>query len=92
MRGSQTLMAKMKAMTAKPLSSYSHEWKVLPQQLVAIAPDASRKPPLPEGMVGFPAALSSSASQASRSKAATTSASTCSIRGKIRRAASTNTP
>ena len=23
----QQLMAKMKAMTAKPLSSYSHEWK-----------------------------------------------------------------
>ena len=31
------LMSPMKAMTAKPLSSYSHEWKMLPQQLVEIA-------------------------------------------------------
>jgi gamma-glutamyl hercynylcysteine S-oxide synthase len=31
------LMEKMKPMTAKPLASYSHEWKPLPQQLVEIA-------------------------------------------------------
>ncbi len=29
--GIQTLMSKMKDLTAKPLASYSHEWKVLPQ-------------------------------------------------------------
>ena len=34
---SQRLMEKMKQMTAKPLASYSHEWKPLPQQLVEIA-------------------------------------------------------
>src|SRR3984885_4899626 len=31
------LMEKMKPMTVKPLASYSHEWKPLPQQLVEIA-------------------------------------------------------
>jgi len=46
----QALMSKMKEMTAKPLASYSHEWTVLPQQIVPIAgtksPSAS-----PDGMV-----------------------------------------
>ncbi|HEY2468522.1 MAG TPA: SUMF1/EgtB/PvdO family nonheme iron enzyme [Terracidiphilus sp.] len=32
------LMAKMTAMTAKPLSEYSHQWTALPQKLVEIAP------------------------------------------------------
>ena len=31
------LMAKMAAMTAKPLAGYSHEWTALPQKLVEIA-------------------------------------------------------
>jgi gamma-glutamyl hercynylcysteine S-oxide synthase len=31
------LMAQMKSLTEKPLSSYSHEWKFLPQHLVEIA-------------------------------------------------------
>ncbi|QEE28801.1 formylglycine-generating enzyme family protein [Terriglobus albidus] len=31
------LMGKMKEMTAKPLSSYSHEWQALPQHAVEIA-------------------------------------------------------
>jgi formylglycine-generating enzyme required for sulfatase activity len=47
------LMSKMKAMTATPLSSFSHEWKPLSQQLVEIArtqPAAST----PEGMVKIP--------------------------------------
>jgi gamma-glutamyl hercynylcysteine S-oxide synthase len=46
----QALMAKMQAMTAKPLSSYSHEWQPLLQHIVdipATAPAASA----PEGMV-----------------------------------------
>ena len=47
----QALMSKMKEMTAKPLAGYSHEWKVLPQQIVPIA--ATKPPP-----------VSSSASQA----------------------------
>ena len=33
----QKLMAKMKQLTAQPLASYSHEWKVLHQQMVPIA-------------------------------------------------------
>jgi len=32
----QALMAKMKELTARPLASYSHEWKVLPQQIIPI--------------------------------------------------------
>jgi formylglycine-generating enzyme required for sulfatase activity len=49
----QKLMSTMKEMTAVPLSSYSHEWKVLPQQMVdtaATQPASS----LPDGMVKIP--------------------------------------
>jgi iron(II)-dependent oxidoreductase len=49
----QKLMSAMKAMTRAPLASYSHEWKVLPQQMVEIAatrPAASA----PAGMVAIP--------------------------------------
>jgi gamma-glutamyl hercynylcysteine S-oxide synthase len=47
------LMAKMKTMTAQPLSSYSHEWKVLPQHVTEIA---ATKPAsgAPDGMVKIP--------------------------------------
>jgi formylglycine-generating enzyme required for sulfatase activity len=38
----QSLLSKMKTMTAKPLASYSHEWNVLPQQIVPIT---GTKPP-----------------------------------------------
>jgi iron(II)-dependent oxidoreductase len=38
----QKLMAKMKELTATPLVAYSHEWKVVPQQIVPIA---GTKPP-----------------------------------------------
>ena len=50
----QTLMSKMKELTAKPLASYSHEWRVLPQQIVPIA---ATKPVsvTPAGMVKIPA-------------------------------------
>lgn len=50
----EALMAKMKAMTATPLASYSHEWKVLPQQIVPIE---ATKPAggTPDGMVKIPA-------------------------------------
>ena len=44
------LMGKMKTMTAKPLSSYSHEWQPLPQHIVEIAPSA-RATSAPEKMV-----------------------------------------
>jgi formylglycine-generating enzyme required for sulfatase activity len=49
----QTLMSKMSEMTAKPLDTYSHEWKVLPQQIVPIA---ATKPPTgsPKDMVKIP--------------------------------------
>jgi len=53
--GMQTLMTKMKEMTATPLATYSHEWKVLPQEIVPIA---ATKPAVgsPAGMVKIPAA------------------------------------
>jgi iron(II)-dependent oxidoreductase len=44
------LMGKMKGMTAKPLSSYSHEWQALPQHIVEIAPSAGAAS-APEKMV-----------------------------------------
>jgi iron(II)-dependent oxidoreductase len=46
----QTLLTKMKAMTAKPLADYSHEWHSLGQQLVEISPTAPATT-TPEGMV-----------------------------------------
>jgi gamma-glutamyl hercynylcysteine S-oxide synthase len=53
--GVQALMSKMKGLTAKPLATYSHEWKVLPQQIVPIA--ATRIPSgSPVDMVKIPAA------------------------------------
>jgi len=48
------LMAKMKSMTAQPLSGYSNVWKTLPQELVEVRPT----PPAsstPEGMIRIPA-------------------------------------
>ncbi len=50
-----TLMAKMKFLTASPLSSYPHEWKVLPQQIIPIQPTKAASS-VPEGMVKIPAA------------------------------------
>jgi formylglycine-generating enzyme required for sulfatase activity len=44
------LMEKMKVMTAKPLSSYSHEWHALPQQMVEI-PSTAPAASAPEGMI-----------------------------------------
>ncbi len=52
----QTLIAKMREMTAKTLQSYSHEWTVLPQQIVPIAGTKPPAPAIPEGMVKIPAA------------------------------------
>ena len=52
--GIQALMSSMKEMSAKPLASYSHEWTVLPQQIVPIA--ATKTPSQePAGMVKIPA-------------------------------------
>ncbi len=51
----QKLMAQMRGMTAKPLSSFSNERKVLPQQIVAMA--ATRVPAsAPPGMIKIPPA------------------------------------
>ena len=49
----QRLMSTMKGMTKTSLASYSHEWKMLPQTMVAIA---ATKPAgkTPEGMVKIP--------------------------------------
>jgi formylglycine-generating enzyme required for sulfatase activity len=52
--GLQNLMKRMKAMTEKPLASFSNEWKPIPQQLVEIAP-AKSAPAAPEGMIKIPA-------------------------------------
>ncbi len=46
-------LAKMKTMSAKPLSSYSDEWKYLPQTLVEIKPTAATAS-APQGMVKIP--------------------------------------
>jgi iron(II)-dependent oxidoreductase len=48
------LMTKMKAMTATPLTAFSHEWAFLPQQ---IAPMTATKPPAgtPADMIKIPA-------------------------------------
>jgi formylglycine-generating enzyme required for sulfatase activity len=48
-------LAEMKVLTAKPLKEFSHEWKALPQQLVAI-PSTPRSATAPAGMVAIPAA------------------------------------
>jgi len=51
----QSLLPKMKQMTSTPLASYSHDWKVLPQQIVPIKPtDAATS--TPTDMVRIPAA------------------------------------
>jgi formylglycine-generating enzyme required for sulfatase activity len=49
------LMSRMKAMTAEPLSSFSHEWKMLPQQQVEI-PLTSSASAAPKNMVRIPGA------------------------------------
>jgi iron(II)-dependent oxidoreductase len=53
--GIQKLMAKMKELSATPLATYSHEWKVVPQQILPIA---AVKPPTgsPADMVKIPEA------------------------------------
>jgi formylglycine-generating enzyme required for sulfatase activity len=48
------LMSKMKTMSAQPLSSYSHEWKVLPQHVAEIAATKAVSG-APDGMVKVPA-------------------------------------
>ncbi|MBO9709344.1 MAG: SUMF1/EgtB/PvdO family nonheme iron enzyme [Caulobacter sp.] len=50
----RALMARMKAMTARPLASYSAEWTHLPQQMVEVAPTRPAAA-APEGMVEIPA-------------------------------------
>lgn len=48
--GIQQLMSKMKQLTAKTLASFSNEWKVLPQRLVAIEP-TQKVSSAPPGMI-----------------------------------------
>jgi formylglycine-generating enzyme required for sulfatase activity len=47
------LMSTMKELTATPLANYSHEWKVLPQQIVPIAATTGASS-APAGMVKVP--------------------------------------
>jgi formylglycine-generating enzyme required for sulfatase activity len=49
----QQLISRMKAMTTEPLSSFSHEWKMLPQQQVEI-PLTSDASSAPKNMVRIP--------------------------------------
>jgi gamma-glutamyl hercynylcysteine S-oxide synthase len=53
--GIQNLMSKMKTLTAKPLASYSHDWRVLPQRIVPI-PSTRVPADSPADMVKIPAA------------------------------------
>jgi formylglycine-generating enzyme required for sulfatase activity len=50
----RALMARMKAMTVRPLASYSAEWKALPQKMVEVAPTRPAAA-APAGMVEIPA-------------------------------------
>ncbi|HEY3740798.1 MAG TPA: SUMF1/EgtB/PvdO family nonheme iron enzyme, partial [Bryobacteraceae bacterium] len=50
-------MAKMKAMTARPLASYSNEWKTLPQRMVEIRATTASSA-APEGMIRIAGAAS----------------------------------
>ena len=88
-QGTLALMAKMKSLTASRLSGYSHEWKVLPQQ---ITPIQVTKPAssAPAGMVQIPELTSPSKLPELRLKASMTSASMCRIRGRTRRGAFTS--
>lgn len=47
------ILTKMKALTARPLSSYSDEWKAIPQTLVEI-PATKKVDATPEGMIRIP--------------------------------------
>jgi formylglycine-generating enzyme required for sulfatase activity len=47
------LMSTMKELTATPLANYSHEWKVLPQQILPISPTKAATS-VPAGMVRVP--------------------------------------
>jgi gamma-glutamyl hercynylcysteine S-oxide synthase len=49
------VIATMKSLSAKPLSSFSHEWKTLPQVQVPIAPTSAAERE-PSGMIKIPAA------------------------------------
>jgi gamma-glutamyl hercynylcysteine S-oxide synthase len=49
----QQLMLKMKTMTARPLSSYSHQWTFLPQHMVPIAATEPATTTL-DGMIRIP--------------------------------------
>jgi formylglycine-generating enzyme required for sulfatase activity len=50
----QKLLAEMRELSRAPLRTFSHQWKVLPQQLVEIVP--TRAAAAPTGMVRIPAA------------------------------------
>ncbi len=77
------LMARMKAITAKPLASYSAEWKPLPQTMVDVAPTRPAAT-APAGMVEVRPAISASRCEAWRWRAATARASTWPIPGRPR--------
>jgi formylglycine-generating enzyme required for sulfatase activity len=51
----EELMSQMKTLSATPLASYSHEWKVLPQQMVRVEPTKAASGEI-SGMVKIPAA------------------------------------
>ncbi len=80
------LMQTMKAMTNKPLSSFDHEWKFVPQRIVPIEATKAYER-RPTAWSKFLPAISISKSMESKSREKTISAWTCSIPGRTRRAA-----
>ena len=80
------LLVRMSVLSQKRLRDFSPEWKVLPQQIVAITPT---KPAItaPAGMVRVPGGSMISRFRAAKSKVATMWVWTCNIRGKMRRGA-----
>ncbi len=49
----QDFLAKMRIMTRKPLQSFTHEWKAIPQRMIESGPSPAVKD-VPEGMVAIP--------------------------------------
>ena len=81
----------MKQLTAQPLSSLLQRMEVPAADRWSPSPRRSRQPSRLQAWSRFQPAISLSRCTASRSKASTKSASTCSIHGKTPRAATTST-
>jgi gamma-glutamyl hercynylcysteine S-oxide synthase len=54
-QNAQALISRMKDLTKTPLAGYSHEWKVVPQQIISIPPTKAASS-VPAGMIKIPEA------------------------------------